>query len=145
MFYISRGLENIISKCNNILNEESKQLFEKQLKKQSQILQKNVICEYDVFVYERNKKDKKEITSHIDILEILNRACNVYEHMWNIKTSKLRRLQNAEERSIIRNEIKYIKIKIDNIVEEMTLLIHVQLPNIIQGSLLDDYIDKFIQ
>ena len=45
-FYISHGLENILSKCNNLLHEENKPLLEKQLKKQSQILQKNTTTKF---------------------------------------------------------------------------------------------------
>lgn len=125
-FYISRSLENILSKCNNLLNEENKSLLEKQLKKQSQILQKNTTTEDDIKYYEAHCIRKKEINSPTDILEIMNRACNFYENMWNIKTSKLRVLRSSEERSILQGEIRYIKMKIDKLVEEMTLITHLE-------------------
>ena len=137
-FYISRGLENILSKCNNLLNEESKSLLEKQLKKQSQILQKYVVSEENIRSYEAYCIHKKEINSPVDILEIMNRACNFYENMWNIKTKKLRVLRGSQDRSIIQGEIRYIKMKIDKLVEEMTLITH------LQTTTLNNYVGIFM-
>ena len=137
-FYISRGLENILSKCNNLLNEESKSLLEKQLKKQSQILQKYVVSEENIRSYEAYCIHKKEINSPVDILEIMNRACNFYENMWNIKTKKLKVLRGPQDRSIIQGEIRYIKTKIDKLVEEMTLITH------LQTTTLNNYVGIFM-
>ena len=138
-FYISRSLENILSKCNNLLYEENKLLLEKKLKKQSQILQKNTITEDDIRYYESHCIHKKEINSPVDTLEIMNRACNFYENMWNIKTSKLRVLRNSEYRSIAQREIRYIKMKIDKLVEEMTLIAH------LQNNVLNNYVAIFMR
>ena len=137
-FYISRGLENILSKCNNLLHEENKPLLEKQLKKQSQILQKNTTTKDDINYYEAHCIHKKEINSPTNVLEIMNRACNFYEVMWNIKTSKLRVLRSSEERSILQGEIRYIKMKIDKLVEEMTLIVH------LQNNVLNNYVAIFM-
>lgn len=137
-FYISRGLENILSKYNNLLHEENKPLLEKQLEKQSQILQKNTTTEDDIKYYEVHCIRKKEINSPTDILEIMNRACNFYEVMWNIKTSKLRVLRSSEERSILQGEIRYIKTKLDKLVEEMTLIIH------FQNNIINNYVAIFM-
>lgn len=137
-FYISRSLENILSKCNNLLNEENKSLLEKQLKKQSQILQKCVVSEENIRSYEAYCIHKKEINSPTDILEIMNRACNFYEVMWNIKTSKLRAFRSSEGRSILQGEIRYIKMKIDKLVEEMTLITH------LQTTTLNNYVGIFM-
>ena len=137
-FYISRGLENILSKCKNLLNEENKSLLEKQLKKQSQILQKNTTTEDDIKYYEAHCINKKEINSPMEILEIMNRACNFYEVMWNIKTSKLRTLRNPEERSMFQGEIRYVKMKIDKLVEEMTLIIY------LKNNTINNYVSGFM-
>ena len=137
-FYISRSLENILSKCNNNLNKECKTLLDEQLKNQSQMLQKYVVSEEDIRSYEAYCIKKKEITSAVDILEIMNRACNFYENMWNIKTKKLRVLRSSEERSITQGEILYIKMKIDKLVEEMTLIAH------LQSNTLNNYVGIFM-
>ena len=148
-FYISHHLEIIISKYKNKLIEKNQALLEKQIKKQSQTLQKYAICENDVLVYEHHSEVKSEMISPVDLLEVLNRACNFYETMWDVKTSKLRTLHNAEERSIIRNEIKYVKMNIDKLVEDMILLMTpCQEQSTTQGSLvslLDTYIEKYVQ
>ena len=138
-FYISRSLENILSKCNNNLNQESKTLLDKQLKRQSQMLQKYVVSEENIRSYEAYCIHKKEINSSVDVLELMNRACNFYENMWNIKTSKLRVLRSSEERSIAQREIRYIKMKIDKLVEEMTLIAH------LQNNTLNNYVGIFMR
>ena len=138
-FYISRSLENILSKCNNNLNQESKNLLDKQLKRQSQMLQKYVVSEENIRSYEAYCIHKKEINSSVDVLELMNRACNFYENMWNIKTSKLRVLRSSEERSIAQREIRYIKMKIDKLVEEMTLIAH------LQNNTLNNYVGIFMR
>ena len=138
-FYISRSLENILSKCNNNLNQESKTLLDKQLKRQSQMLQKYVVSEENIRSYEAYCIHKKEINSSVDVLELMNRACNFYENMWNIKTKKLRVLRSSEERSIAQREIRYIKMKIDKLVEEMTLIAH------LQNNTLNNYVGIFMR
>lgn len=150
-FHISHALRMIISKHENTLLAKNKTLLEKQLEKQSQILKQTAICEDDVIAYEHNRNKQATKSTHtqppINMLEIMNRACHFYETMWDMKTRKLRVLRNTKDRSIIRNDIKYVKDKIDKLVEEMTLLIDCQerTASLQTNSFLDDYIDKFIQ